>query len=216
MSHLCDSTVAGPTARRDNVLASKCEYPPFRYPPFKCALKRGVELKGGSLHDGYGGFDGFGGSGEHITLLLLVLENTAQWGDRGGFDGFGGFGGNGGFGHDGYPLKLNPLFRGSEIISSAKWPGRSAMWIFQPEFWGEFCDLNFRKWISRGWIFQGASFAGKQSVKKFDPRIRVQNSGVQNSFPRIRPQIRVPEAQNPLCRPLSLIFHVTEMRFSKK
>ena len=39
MSHLCDSTVAGPTARRDNVLASKCEYPPFRYPPFKCALE---------------------------------------------------------------------------------------------------------------------------------------------------------------------------------
>ena len=38
MSHLCDSTVAGLTARRDNVLASKCEYPPFRYPPFKCAL----------------------------------------------------------------------------------------------------------------------------------------------------------------------------------
>ena len=32
MSHLCDSTVAGPTARRDNVLASKCEYPAFRYP----------------------------------------------------------------------------------------------------------------------------------------------------------------------------------------
>ena len=23
---------------KDNVLASKCEYPPFRYPPFKCAL----------------------------------------------------------------------------------------------------------------------------------------------------------------------------------
>ena len=38
MSHLCDSTVAGPTARRDNVLASKCEYPPFRHPRFKCAL----------------------------------------------------------------------------------------------------------------------------------------------------------------------------------
>ena len=40
MSHLCDSTVAGPTARRDNVLASKCEYPPFRYPPFKFAPKK--------------------------------------------------------------------------------------------------------------------------------------------------------------------------------
>ena len=25
MSHLCDSTVAGPTARRDNLLASKCQ-----------------------------------------------------------------------------------------------------------------------------------------------------------------------------------------------
>ena len=31
---LCDSTVAGPTPRRDNVLASKCEYTPFRHPPF--------------------------------------------------------------------------------------------------------------------------------------------------------------------------------------
>ena len=29
---MCDSTVAGPTAQTDNVLASKCEYPPFRYP----------------------------------------------------------------------------------------------------------------------------------------------------------------------------------------
>ena len=26
MSHLCDRTVAGPTARRNNVLASNCEY----------------------------------------------------------------------------------------------------------------------------------------------------------------------------------------------
>ena len=47
MSHLRDSTVAGPTARRDNVLASKCEYPPFRYPPFKCALKLQVQDLGG-------------------------------------------------------------------------------------------------------------------------------------------------------------------------
>ena len=37
MSLLCDSTVAGPTGWRDNVLASKCENPPFRYPPAKCA-----------------------------------------------------------------------------------------------------------------------------------------------------------------------------------
>ena len=28
--------------------------------------------------DGFGGFDGFGGSGEHLTLRLLVLQDTAQ------------------------------------------------------------------------------------------------------------------------------------------
>ena len=37
--------------------------------------KRGVEFKAGKLHDRFGGF---GGSGEHLTLLLLVLQNTAQ------------------------------------------------------------------------------------------------------------------------------------------
>ena len=47
--------------------------------------ERGVEFKGGSLHDGFGRFDGFGGSGGHPTLLLLVLQNTAQGGNRGGF-----------------------------------------------------------------------------------------------------------------------------------
>ena len=135
--------------------------------------------------------------------------------------------------------------------------------------------LNFGRWISRGWIFQGASW--KNQNQKFDPRInnvqtrcivegeaqnhplfwrfsggfcfsqdrlfsrnstrkplnliespiftnapcktaclynapsmhtlernRFQNSGVQTLFPRIRPQIRVPEEQNPLCRLLSL------------
>ena len=32
---MCDSAIAGPTARRDNhnALARKCEYPPFHYPP---------------------------------------------------------------------------------------------------------------------------------------------------------------------------------------
>ena len=38
--------------------------------------KRGVEFKGGGLHDGFGGFDGFGGSGEHLALLSLVLQIT--------------------------------------------------------------------------------------------------------------------------------------------
>ena len=41
MSHLCDSTVAGLTARRDKLLASKCEYPPFRHLPLiKCARSK--------------------------------------------------------------------------------------------------------------------------------------------------------------------------------
>ena len=59
MSHLCDSTVAGPAVRRDNVLASKCECPPFRYPPFKCdpdvlCSSIGEKLKGSLLK---GSFD---------------------------------------------------------------------------------------------------------------------------------------------------------------
>ena len=37
--------------------------------------KRGVEFKGGGLHDSFGGF---GGSGEHLALLLLVLQNTVH------------------------------------------------------------------------------------------------------------------------------------------
>ena len=64
-------------------------YAPTSPPP----RKRGVEFKGNSLHDGFGGFDGFGGSGEHLALLLLVLRNTVPRDDHDGFDGFGGFGG---------------------------------------------------------------------------------------------------------------------------
>ena len=56
--------------------------------------------------------------------------------------------------------------------------------------------------------FSGASFPGKNRTKKFDPRIRVRNSGVQNSFSRIRAQIRVSEVQNPLCRNLSLFMFI--------
>ena len=38
--------------------------------------KGGVEINGGSLHDGFGAFDGFGGSGEHLALLFIILQNT--------------------------------------------------------------------------------------------------------------------------------------------
>ena len=34
-----------------------------------------MSLRGGRLHDGFGGL---GGSGEHLTLRLLALQNTAQ------------------------------------------------------------------------------------------------------------------------------------------
>ena len=54
--------------------------------------ERGVEFKGGSLHDGFGGFDGFGGS---EALLSLALQNTGQRGNRDGFGGYGGFGRDG-------------------------------------------------------------------------------------------------------------------------
>ena len=55
-----------------------------------------------------------------------------------------------------------------------------------------------------GEFFKGPLLLEKNRVKKFDPKIRVQNSGVKNSFHRIRAKIRVPEAQNPLCRLFSL------------
>ena len=35
-------------------------------------------LRGGCLHDGFGGFDGFGVSGEHLALLLPVLQIQCQ------------------------------------------------------------------------------------------------------------------------------------------
>ena len=46
---------------------------------------REVEFKGGSLHNGFGSFDGSGSSGEHPALLLLVLQNKEQRGNRDGF-----------------------------------------------------------------------------------------------------------------------------------
>ena len=72
-------------------------------------VREGVEFKGGSLHEGFGGFGGLGGSGEHLALFLLVLQDTGQERRHGNRDGFDDFGGCGGFGHDGYPLKLNPF-----------------------------------------------------------------------------------------------------------
>ena len=45
--------------------------------PFQDHGQGGLSLRGGSLHDGFGGFDGLGGSGEHLALLSLVLPNTA-------------------------------------------------------------------------------------------------------------------------------------------
>ena len=58
------------------------------------------------------GFDRFGGSGEHLALLLLVLQNKEQRGNRYEFWRFVGYGG---FGHDGYPLQLKPPRRFSQI-----------------------------------------------------------------------------------------------------
>ena len=47
-----------------------------------------LEFKRGSLHDNFGGFDGFSAVLESFALLrlLIVLQNTAQRGNRDGFD----------------------------------------------------------------------------------------------------------------------------------
>ena len=91
---------------------------------------------------------------------------------------------------------------------SAKWPCRSAMWMFQPEFWVEktveFFDVNFRRWNFSRVNFEGALCLEKtgpnNSTPEFGPKIR----GSKNSHPRIQPQIRVHEVQNPLCGNLPL------------
>ena len=96
------------------------------------------------------------------------------------------------------------------VCISAKWPCTGAMWIVFPDFWAEFWKVNFERWISWGWIFLGVSFAGK----KQDQNIWPKNSDpkFENSFPRIRPQIRVLEVRNPLCRNLSLTVSVSAMK----
>ena len=100
------------------------------------------------------------------------------------------------------PLKiLNVYFWGDQPNGPAEAPC---------EFFGPISGLNFGRWILGGEFLEGEFFRGplllakKNRVKQFDSRIRVQNSGVQNLFRRIRPQIRVPEVQNPLSRNLSL------------
>ena len=57
--------------------------------------KGGLSLRGGGLHDGFGGFEGSGGSGEHLALFLLVLQNAAQKDKSDGFGSFSGYGGIG-------------------------------------------------------------------------------------------------------------------------
>ena len=66
------------------------------------------------------------------------------------------------------------------------------MWKIFPDFWVAVWKVNFLR-VN----FSGGLFCRKNSINKFDPRIRVQNSGVQNFIPRIRPQIRVLEVQDP-------------------
>ena len=68
----------------------------------------------------------------------------------------------------------------------------------QCEFFSPDSGVNFLAVNFLGVNFRGALFIGKHRTKKFDPRIRPQNSGLKNSHPRIRPQIRVHEVQNPL------------------
>ena len=89
-------------------------------------------------------------------------------------------------------------------------------WVMRIEFWPppptldflsiskmarQKCNMNFSMWILvwslGGEFLEGALFIGKHRTNKFDPRIQPQNSGLKNSHPRIRPQIRVHEVQNP-------------------
>ena len=47
---------------------------PFLSSHFLKITEKGVEFKGRSLRDSFGGFDSFGGSGEHLALLCLSYK----------------------------------------------------------------------------------------------------------------------------------------------
>ena len=51
-----------------------------------------------------------------------------------------------------------------------------------------FSKVNCDRSMSRGWIFQGASFAGESRIKKDDPRIRVQTRASKICFPEFGPK----------------------------
>ena len=59
----------------------------------------------------------------------------------------------------------------------------------QCEIFGPISGLNFGRRILGGEFLEGEFFRGplllEKTVKKFEPRIRVQNPGVQNSFHRV-------------------------------
>ena len=62
--------------RQTLAIGSIPELPIFRsHLPLKVRVtEKGVEFKGGSLHDSFGAFDGFDGAGEHLALLLRDLQ----------------------------------------------------------------------------------------------------------------------------------------------
>ena len=62
--------------------------------------KRGVEFKGGGLHDNFGGFDGWAVLESTLSSFCLSYKIQHNEATVAGFDGFGG---HGGFSHDGYP-----------------------------------------------------------------------------------------------------------------
>ena len=70
--------------------------------------------------------------------------------------------------------KMNEHFL--DNLLSAKWPYTVTMWIFRPDFWAEFWKVNFGRWISRRWIFQGGSLLekteSKNSTQEFGSKIR--------------------------------------------
>ena len=114
---------------------------------------------------------------------------------------------------------LTSLFEEVRVFKVVPQEGHNGLWYFREiisQMALQRCNVvffqisgsNFGRSILRcefleGEFLRGPLFCWKTGFK-VEPRIRVQNLGVQNLGPRIRPQIRVSEAQNPLCRNLSL------------
>ena len=97
-------------------------------------------------------------------------------------------------------LCVNPSTQTGQNVHGTNGPAEGQCEFFGPDFWVEFWKVIFGRWISWGWIFLGAAFAGKPESKnstwEFGSKIRASKI----CFPEFGPKFGFRRRKNPLCR----------------